>query len=265
MAKGSFLFLGTGGSAGVPMIGCKCPVCLSENPHNKRTRPSGLLKVGGKTLLIDTGPDFRFQALLHEINHLDGVLITHAHFDHVGGLDDLRTYYLLQKVILPILVSIETLDSLKKRYDYLFREKSWGMSLAAQLHFQVLENDHGQTQFCDVLLSYVSYGQGAMKVNGYRFGDFAYISDIKNYPESIYEDLDGVKTLVVSALRSEESMMHFSIDDAVAFGKKVGAKQTYFTHIAHEVDHEKTNATLPSGFQVAYDGLKLEFDDGAGN
>ncbi len=265
MAGGTFLFLGTGGSAGVPMIGCKCLVCKSKDPHNKRMRPSALIDVKGKRLVIDTGPDFRSQALIYKIDHLDGVLLSHTHFDHVGGLDELRTYYLLHKLILPILVSIETLDSLKKRYDYLFKEKSWGISLAAQLHFQVLENDHGKTSFCGIPLSYVSYEQGGTKVNGYRFGNFAYVSDIKKYPDSIYDDLNGVKTLVVSALKEEESQMHFSLDEAVSFGRRVGAKRTYFTHIGHEVDHERTNAKLPSGFKLAHDGLKLEFDDGNGN
>lgn len=262
MGKGSFLFLGTGGAAGVPMIGCTCPVCLSQDPHDKRLRPAGLLSARGKKLVIDTGPDFRSQALLYQVNKLDGVLLSHAHFDHVAGLDELRTYYLLQKLILPVLVSIETLDSLKKRYDYLFREKTWGVSLAAQLHFQVLEDDRGKTRFCDLPLAYMTYEQGKTKVNGYRIGNFAYVSDIKKYPETIFEDLQGVETLVIGALKKEPSQMHLSFDDAIDFSRRVEAKSTYFTHIGHEVDHQSTNAKLPKGFQVAHDGLRLEFDDG---
>ncbi len=254
----SFLFLGTGGSAGVPMVGCHCPVCKSDNPHNTRLRPSGLLKINGKTFLIDCGPDLRYQALVHEIDYIDGVLITHTHFDHVGGLDELRTYYLLHGQILPCLVSLETLDGLKKRYDYLFAEKTWGKSLAAQLHFQVLEQDRGKTEFMHQELQYVSYEQGNCPVNGYRFGKFAYISDIRKYPETIFADLQGVETLILSALRETPSQMHFSFSEAIEFSHRVGAKQTYFTHISHETDHEKVNKKLPKGFALAYDGLTLE-------
>lgn len=260
MAQGKFLFLGTGGSAGIPMIGCDCSVCLSNNPKNKRLRPSGLIDIGGKRLLIDSGPDFRFQALHYNITRLDGVFLTHTHFDHVAGLDELRTYYLLHRLIIPVLVSSEALESLKKRYDYLFREKDWGMSLTAQLDFQVLEDMRGSTSFCGIPLRYVSYEQGGTKVNGYRFGDFAYISDIKKYPETIFDDLNGVKTLVVSALREPVSQMHLSLEEAVEFGRKVGAEQTYFTHVAHEVDHESVNQKLPDGFAVAYDGQEVEFN-----
>ncbi len=254
-----FLFLGTGGSAGVPMIGCECPVCLSKDPHDKRLRPSGLLTANGKTLLIDSGPDYREQALKFHIDRLDGVLLTHSHFDHVAGLDELRTYYLLYREILPVLVSETTIQDLKRRYDYLFREKSWGMSLAAQLDFHVLESTRGETVFCGTPLRYMTYEQGGMQVNGFRFGPFAYVSDIRNYPETIFKDLAGVETLVLSALRHKPSMMHFSIEEAIAFSRKAGAKQTYFTHIGHELENQKTNEALPPGFALAHDGLRLEF------
>ena len=254
----TFLFLGTGGSAGVPMVGCQCSVCKSDTPHNQRLRPSGLLKLGDKTFLIDPGPDLRFQALKYNIAYIDGVLITHTHFDHVGGLDELRTYYLLHGQIMPCLVSLETLEGLKHRYDYLFAEKTWGKSLAAQLHFQVLEQERGTTEFLHQELQYVSYMQGQCPVNGFRFDTFAYISDIRKYPDTIFEDLQGVETLVLSAVRDEPSQMHLSFDEGIDFSKRVGAKKTYFTHISHETDHEKANKKLPKGFQVAYDGLTLD-------
>lgn len=253
-----FLFLGTGGSAGIPMIGCKCPVCTSKEPRNRRLRPSGLLRVGDQTILIDAGPDYREQALTYHIDHLSGVLLTHSHFDHIAGLDELRTYYLLHREVLPVLVSESTWQDLKKRYDYLFKEKSWGMSLAAQLDFQVLKNPRGERNFCEVLLRYVTYEQGGMQVNGFRFGSFAYISDIRHYPETIFEDLEGVETLVLSALRHEPSIMHFNLEEAIAFSRKIGAQTTYFTHISHELEHVKTNEALPSGFLLAHDGLLLK-------
>jgi phosphoribosyl 1,2-cyclic phosphate phosphodiesterase len=255
-----FLFLGTGGSAGVPMIGCECQVCRSENPFNNRLRPSGLLNAGEKTLLIDSGPDFREQALKFRIGRLDGVLLTHSHFDHVAGLDELRAYYLLYRKTLPVLASEATLKDLKRRYDYLFREKSWGMSLAAQLEFQMLENSRGETVFCGIPLRYMTYEQGGMQVNGFRFGPFAYISDIRVYPETIFEDLEGVEILVLSALRHEPSLMHFNIEEAVAFSRKAGTRETYFTHVGHELEHLKTNEALPPGFALAHDGLRLVFN-----
>jgi phosphoribosyl 1,2-cyclic phosphate phosphodiesterase len=255
-----FLFLGTGGSAGVPMIGCKCQVCISTDPRNRRLRPSGIIKENGKTLLIDSGPDFREQALKYDIDHLEGVLLTHSHFDHVAGLDELRAYYLRYRKNLPILVSKTTMEDLKRRYDYLFREKSWGMSLAAQLEFQVLENTRGETVFCGIPLQYVTYEQGGMQVNGFRFGPFAYISDIRNYPETLFKDLAGVEVLVVGALSHAPSMMHFSINEAIEFSRIVGAKETYFTHISHELEHLTTNEDLPQGFALAQDGQRLVFN-----
>ncbi len=254
----TFLFLGTGGSAGIPMAGCSCAVCKGGIKHNQRLRPSGLIKLRDKTLLIDPGPDLRLQALKYEINKIDGVLITHTHFDHVGGLDELRTYYLLHGQIMPCLVSLPTLEGLKNRYDYLFAEKTWGKSLAAQLYFQVLEGERGSTEFLQTKVEYISYMQGSCPVNGFRFGSFAYISDIRKYPETIFEDLEGVDILVLSAVREAPSQMHLSFEEGIAFSKRVGAKKTYFTHISHDTDHDTANKKLPKGVQLAYDGLRLD-------
>ncbi len=241
------------------MVGCHCAVCTSEDSRNKRLRPSGLITIEGKKLLIDTSPDFRAQILRSGVDHLDGVLLTHTHFDHIAGLDELRTFYLINRQVIPILASLETLENLKRRYDYLFKEKMWGISLAAQLHFQVLENSRGETTFLDIPLSYMTYEQGGMQVNGYRFGEFAYVSDIHNYPETIFEDLKGVRYLVLSALRRDPSPVHFTVEEAVSFAKKVQAEKTWFTHISHEIDHLTTEAALSEGFSLAYDGLSIEF------
>lgn len=252
-----FLFLGTGSSGGTPRIGCKCSICTSSNPHNKRLRPAGLITINNKRLLIDVGPDFRFQALRYHLDHLDGVLLTHSHFDHVAGLDELRVYYLMHRTSLPVLVSTATLQDLKRRYDYFFREKSWGMSLTAQLDFHLLEGESGEVDFLQVPIRYITYEQGGMSVNGFCFKNFAYVSDIRNYPDSIFEQLQGIKSLVISALKKEPSVMHFSLEEAIAFSKKIGAEKTYFTHIGHELDHAEINASLPKGFSLAFDGLKL--------
>jgi phosphoribosyl 1,2-cyclic phosphate phosphodiesterase len=257
--KGELLFLGTGGSSGIPMIGCDCSVCLSKNPFNQRLRPSALVTIENKKILIDAGPDIRTQALRYHVNHLDGVLLTHTHFDHIGGLDELRCYYLKTRRTLPLLASKETLLDLKTRYPYLFREKSWGKSLSAQFEFHELEAERGSFDFIGIKIDYTSYIQGDMSVNGYRFGDLAYISDIRRYPDTLFEDLVGVRFLILSALRESPSPMHFTLEEGIEFGKKIGAESVFFTHIAHDLEHESASRLLPQGFCLAYDGLRIEF------
>lgn len=258
-ASGKFTFLGTSASAGVPMVGCKCAVCTSASAKNQRLRPSGLLRVGGKSILIDVGPDFRTQAIKYKIDHLDGLLLTHTHFDHIAGIDDLRAYYLQTKKKLPCLLSKESLDDLKTRYDYLFRTS--GKSLSAQLAFTPLPDEMGQTEFLGLKIGYVSYIQSGMKVNGFRLGDFAYISDIREYEDSIFGALKGVKNLVLSALREEPSDLHFTMDEAIAFSRKVGAEATFLTHISHAVDHEAVNKKLPVEVRLGFDGFEMEFHE----
>lgn len=257
--KGIFRFLGTSGSAGVPMIGCTCSVCTSSSAFNRRLRPSGLIEVADKKLLIDVGPDFRQQALTHRIDRLDGLLLTHTHFDHVAGIDELRIYYIRQKKALPCLLSVETLDELKKRYYYLFQPVGEVPTLSAQLELQILEEEAGETLFCGLRIGYLSYFQGTMKVNGFRIGDFAYVSDIREYEEGVFASLKGIETLVISALRAESSQLHLSFEEAIAFARRVGAKKTWLTHLGHFYDHDEINAQLPSDVRVGYDGLQLEF------
>lgn len=260
--KGTFLFLGTGSSSGVPMIGCQCEVCSSSNPKNKRLRSSGLVTLQNQQLLIDSGPDFRQQALIHQIDRLDGLLLTHSHYDHIAGLDELRIFYVRTRKPLPVLLSKATFQDIQKRYYYLFREKEEGGSLTAQLDFHLLEKERGEVQFCGLSIGHMQFEQAGMPVTGYRFGSFAYISDIKHYPETLFEDLTGLEILVVSALRKEISPLHFNIEQGIEFAQKIGAKQTYFIHMGHEIEYQETSAQLPAGIQLAYDGLKVEFDYG---
>jgi phosphoribosyl 1,2-cyclic phosphate phosphodiesterase len=258
--KGSFLFYGTGGSTGIPVIGCDCAVCRSDSPCNKRLRPSGLLTVGDRRLLIDCGPDFREQALRYDLSHLDGVILTHTHYDHIGGIDELRIFFFRYEEPLSCLLSKSSLKELQSRLHYMFAKRSHGNNIPVQLDFQLLSEARGVMEFRDIPLSYVTYRQGGMLVNGYRFGNFAYITDISDYPESIFDDLSGCETLVVSALRHSPSHVHFTLDEAVAFARRVGAKRTWFNHISHELDHEETNEQLPPDVQLAYDGLTIEFE-----
>ncbi len=259
MKKNKLLFLGTGSSSGVPVIGCDCRVCLSNSPYNKRTRPSILLKMGNRHILVDPGPDFREQALRHQINHLEGVIITHVHYDHIGGLDDLRIFYFIKKKPLHCLISKMSMEEIRLRFFYQFIEPKAHNSKPVRFDYDILQNLRGKVNFEGIDLQYMTYYQGDMPVTGLRFGNLAYVSDIKSYPDTLFEDLKGIETLIVSGLRYTESPVHFSIPEAIAFAKKVGPKKVYLNHIGHEIDHEITNSSLPEGVELSYDGLELEF------
>lgn len=254
--RGTFLFLGTGASAGVPLIGCKCAVCASASLKNKRLRPSGLVRVGGKVLLVDVGPDFRTQALQHHIDHLDGLLLTHTHYDHIAGIDELRLFNVRQKMAMPCLLSRESFQDIQRRYYYLFTSEG---TTSAKLDFSILPQERGKVEFLGLPVRYCSFSQASMKVTGFRFGDFAYISDIRNFDEPIFETLQGVRKLVLSSLKPENSPFHLSFDEARAFAKRVGASETWLTHLGHFIDHDEGNALLPPEMRIAYDGLTLEF------
>lgn len=255
--KPKLLFLGTGGSMGIPVIGCKCQVCQSGASYNHRLRPSALLIANNKRILIDCGPDFKEQALRNQLDWLDGIIVTHAHHDHTAGFDELRIYSLRSHQAIPCLLSSDTLIDLKKRFYYIFEANNLYSTLTAKFQLQVLEKERGNTLFLGIDFSYFSYKQGGMQVNGFRCGNLAYVSDIKEYSDSIFEDLKGVETLVISAVRFSPTPLHFSVDEAVDFARRAGAKKTWLMHIAHELDHEKTNAYLPEDIRMAYDGLLI--------
>lgn len=256
--RGVFQFLGTGASAGVPVIGCHCAICLSTSPYNKRFRPAGVVRVGGKTLLIDVGPDFREQALRYQIDQVDGLLLTHTHSDHIAGIDDLRIFFIRTEKPVPCLLSKETNADLQKRYYYLFEPNEKG-AMTARLDLQLLEKEQGEAEFLGIKIGYMSFAQSGMKITGFRFGNFAYVSDIREYEETIFQALAGVDILVLSALRSDPSPYHLSFEEAIVFARKVGARKTRLTHLSHAVDHEMANRALPANVQLGYDGLELEF------
>lgn len=240
------------------MIGCDCEVCKSSSPFNKRLRPSVLLKIGDTRLLIDAGPDFRSQALTHNIRKIDGVLFTHTHHDHTAGIDDLRVYYFLQNKTLPCLVSKESAEDLEKRYDFMFRTQPHEKK-TPRLELITLPDNRGTFEFQGIKLRYMSYIQMNMKVTGFRFGDLAYLTDMRDYSDSLFEDLKGIKTLVISALRFTPSHMHLSVDEACEFAKRTTAEKVYFTHISHDLDYFKGNSYLPEHIRLAYDGLEIPF------
>lgn len=250
-----FLFLGSGGSLGVPVVSCTCRVCRSLSPLDKRLRPSGLLTLGEKRFLIDVGPDFREQALRYNIADLDGVLITHTHNDHIAGLDELRVFYFMHKKRLALLSSKESFEDIQRRFFYLFKK---GEYQRADLDFKVLDEDFGSVEFEGEKFETITYFQSSTKVTGYRWGNFAYISDIHKYDDKVIEALKGVEILVLSALRFTTSEVHFSIPQAIEFSQKVGAIRTFFTHIAHDIEHEETSSKLPAGFSLGHDGLEID-------
>jgi phosphoribosyl 1,2-cyclic phosphate phosphodiesterase len=257
--EGKLLFLGTGASTGVPVIGCSCPVCTSSNSKNHRLRSSALITLGNKELVLDVGPDFRQQALKYHIDHVDGVLITHAHYDHIGGIDDLRVLYYMQEKPIPCLLSKDTFEQMQKKLEHLFHQKTYKSSLTVQLDFTLLEKDSGKVNFLDIPLLYCSYFQGNAKVTGFRFGDLAYFTDIREFNEDICPSLQGVKTLIISALRWEASPVHFSIEEAIEFGVLADVPNLWITHVAHEIDYDEAVKKLPPHVHLAYDGLELPF------
>jgi phosphoribosyl 1,2-cyclic phosphate phosphodiesterase len=259
---GRLLFLGTGASMGIPVVGCNCEVCHSPLTFNQRLRPSVLIKAHFKQFLIDVGPDFRFQALSHKIHSLDGVLLTHAHQDHTAGIDDLRPIYYKRITSLPLLLSKETSEEIERRYRYLLTPAFDQKDFVERLHLQLLPISlEGEIEFGGVKIGYVTYEQGGMSVNGFRFGDLAYLSDIRTFPDTIFQALKGLKILVISALRYTSSPLHFSIDEAIDFANKIGVEKVWLTHISHELEHDKVNAYLPKHVKLAYDGLEIEFND----
>lgn len=206
------------------------------------------------------GPDFHQQAIRYQIDSLDGLLLTHTHYDHVAGIDELRVFNFRTNRPMPCLLSKETLADLQRRYYYLFEPNIEGATMSAQIQVQVLEKEFGPVEFEGVSFSVLTYLQSGMLVNGFRCGDFAYLSDIRNFDEEkVFEALKGVKKLVLSALRKAPSPVQFNVDEAIGFAQRAGVQQTWLTHLSHNLDHEETDQSLPNGIRMGYDGLEIEF------
>ena len=251
--------LGTGTSTGVPVLGCSCEVCSSDDPRDTRTRCSCYVQVGNMGILIDTGPDFRRQALREDIGRIDAVCYTHHHFDHVVGLDDLRPFFFENTQVMPCYMHPDTASILRDNYDYIFGADPYPGAANVAIEevtgpFTVPSryNDAPPVPV-DPLLLY----HGRTPVYGYRIGSFAYLTDVSRIPEASYEALEGIDVLVLDALRPDPHPTHFSFDEAVTVARRIGARQTYFVHMTHNVRHAEANARLPDDIQLAYDGLTL--------
>ncbi len=247
-------FLGTGTSTGVPMIGCSCAVCSSTDERDKRFRSSILVQSEKTTLVVDTTPDFRSQMLREKIMHLDSVLFTHPHKDHIAGLDDVRAYNYFSKQAMQVYANELTQEEIIREFPYVFADFKYPGIPDIQL------NNIDDTPFIvgDIPVTPIYVWHLKMPVLAFRFGDFTYITDANRIDESEKAKITGSKILVVNALRKEKHISHFTLQEAVALGQELGVPQVYFTHISHQLGkHSAINAELPNGIQLAYDGLKL--------
>ena len=247
-------FLGTGTSCGVPMPTCDCEVCKSKDPHDNRLRASILIETDeGKNILIDCGPDFRQQALRENIMKLDALFITHIHFDHCAGLDDLRAYAYFNALRCYADRSVTNL--LSKHYDYIFVNRYPGVPT---IHLHTIDkSDKVRIGNTEVIPIQVYHGK--LPIFGYRIGDLAYITDCTQIEEAEWEKLEGVDTLIIDALRWTPHPTHWMVSEALEAVHRIKPRQTWFTHMSHEIGlHEETNKKLEPNVQLAYDGLKIE-------
>jgi len=246
--------LGSGTSMGVPTLGCHCAVCESTDPHDQRTRPSVLLSCGGHNIVIDTTPDFRFQAMRAHLDRLDAVLYTHGHADHVMGLDDIRPYNLKQKSVVPVYGASDTLAILRRQFAYIFEEGQPGSTLPL---IELREID-GPFEMVGLKIIPVPAMHGVQPVLGFRFGKAAYLTDFSSVPASSKALLGDLDDFILDALRYVPHPTHSNVEQSLALIEELKPKRAWFTHICHDLGHAQTNAKLPANVRLAYDGLAFE-------
>ena len=249
-------FLGTGTSHGVPMIGCDCATCRSEDPRDKRLRTSIYVQMDdGTAILVDAGPDLRQQALRHNIRRVDTIVFTHGHADHIFGLDETRRFTGVSKQSLPCYGDELTLSDIRKTFAYVFDPETPRGGGLPELDLRLVTGPIGvgphQVMPVPVL-------HGERPILGLRFGSFAYLTDCSRIPDSSWPLLHNLDVLVIDALRHRPHPTHFSLSEATEAARRIAAGRTYFTHMCHDLPHAVTNAALPDGMALAYDGLELE-------
>jgi phosphoribosyl 1,2-cyclic phosphate phosphodiesterase len=248
-------FLGTGTSHGVPMIGCDCATCTSTDPKDKRLRASVLVQTADRTLLVDAGPDLRTQALTRDIRHIDAILFTHGHADHIFGLDEVRRYNALQRASMACFADALTISEIRRTFSYVFESDApKGFGLPEIEAFTIAG------PFCvgREVVQPVKVLHGRRPILGYRIGRFAYLTDCSAIPDESWPLLQDLDVLVLDALRIRPHPTHFSLSEAMEAAQRVGAARTYFTHVCHDLAHAPTTASLPAGMELAYDGLVVE-------
>ena len=251
------VFLGTGTSAGVPMIGCHCDVCRSPDPRDKRTRSSVAITQAGTRVLVDTTPELRLQCVANDVHSIDAVVYTHAHADHVMGLDDVRRFNAVSGGPLDVWADARTIGTLRTCFGYAFKEPDLGSKLfRPHLVHRLIEPGRpftvGPMKWTPIPLLH-----GDMPVLGFRVGRLAYCTDVSRIPESSYPLLEGLDVLVLDALQRKKHTTHFSLEEAIEEARWIKPKQTLFIHIAHAMAHEATNRELPENMQLAFDGQRV--------
>jgi phosphoribosyl 1,2-cyclic phosphate phosphodiesterase len=253
---GRVTFLGTGTSSGVPMIGCTCNVCRSADPRDKRLRPSIYVDVPGHaSILIDTTPDFRQQALTAHIERIDAILFTHSHADHILGLDDIRRFNWIQGGAIACYAAADTWESVRRTFHYAFdglQRKGGGVPMIDPYTID------GPFAVRDVGVVPVPVWHGDALILGFRFGTFAYLTDCNRLDDAAWGLVDGVETLVIDALRDKPHTTHFTVDEALEVVARIKPHRAYMTHMSHDLGHAATTARLPAGVELAYDGLVLD-------
>lgn len=247
-------FLGTGTSQGVPVIACDCEVCTSADPRDNRLRTSILIEGEEKVIVIDSGPDFRYQMLRVGVQRLDAIVFTHEHKDHIAGLDDIRAFNYKQKAPIDVYADQRVQEALKREFHYIFDDYKYPGIPQLNLHAIGREPFAiGKIKFIPIEVMHYK-----LPVLGFRINDFTYITDAKSVSHDEREKIKGSKILVINALQKQYHISHFTLDEAIAFAEEMGAEKTYFTHISHRLGtHQAISAMLPPNIALAYDGLKL--------
>jgi len=248
-------FLGSGTSQGIPVIACSCAVCTSADTRDNRLRSSILLQVDDKNIVIDSGPDFRYQMLRAGVTHLDALVFTHEHKDHTAGLDDIRAFNYKQGEAINVYAHKRVQDALKKEFSYIFAHHKYpGIP-----QLDLFEIGHHPFEVAGVPFIPIEVMHFQLPVLGFRIADFTYITDAKTVSDVEKAKIKGTKVLVINALQQEKHISHFTLEEALAFAQEIGAEKTYFTHISHRLGtHQKISELLPAGVELAYDGLYIE-------
>jgi phosphoribosyl 1,2-cyclic phosphate phosphodiesterase len=255
--KATLTVLGSGTSMGVPTIGCDCAVCHSADRHDRRTRPSILVEYGGKTVLIDSTPDFREQAIRENIRQLDAVLYTHSHADHILGLDDLRPLSFRHKPNkLPLYARPEAADFIRSTFGYIFAA-DYKFGGLAQVE---LKSFRGPMELFGARFEPIPVIHGDAEIDGFRFGNAAYLTDHSSIPETSFGKLQNLDILFLDALRHIPHPTHSTVENSLRIVERLRPKRAFFTHICHDLPHEATNRSLPPNVRLSYDGMKLDFE-----